>query len=133
MVDRAGLPLHALLSPANRHDAVYFESLLDGLPPIKRPRGRARQRPVTVHAAKAYDVPRCHAYLRRRGIKDRIARKGVESGERLGRVRWVVERTLPWVSDFRRLAARYERRDDIHLAFLHLGCALICLRAVERL
>jgi len=69
----------------------------------------------------------------RRGIKDRIARIGIESSERLGRVRWVVERTLSWLTDFRRLDARYERRDDIHLAFLHLGCALICLRALDRL
>lgn len=135
MVDRAGLPLHVLLSPANRNDSVYFETILDGIRPIKRPRGRPRQRPDKVHADKGYDVPRCHAYLRRRGITDRIARKGIESSERLGRVRWVVvvERTLSWVADFRRLAVRYERRSDIHLAFHHLGCALICLRAVERL
>lgn len=133
MVDRQGTPLHALLSPANRNDSVYFEAALDGLPPIKRPRGRPRRRPDKVHADKAYDIPRCHAYLRRRGIKDRIARIGIESSERLGRVRWVVERTMAWFADFRRLDVRYERRDDIHLAFLHLGCALICLRAVERL
>jgi transposase len=133
VVDRQGLPLHALLSPANRNDSVYFEAALDGLHPIKRPRGRPRQRPAKVHADKAYDIPRCHAYLRRRGITDRIARIGIESSERLGRVRWVAERTMAWFTDFRRLDVRYERRDDIHLAFLHLGCALICLRAVERL
>ena len=133
MVDRRGTPLHAALSPANRNDSVYFEELLDGIRPIKRPRGRPRRRPEKVHADKAYDIPRCHAYLRRRRIKDRIARIGIESSERLGRVRWVVERTMAWFTDFRRLDVRYERRADIHLAFLHLGCALICLRAVERL
>ena len=133
MVDRQGLPLHALLSPANRNESVYFEAVLDGIAPIKRPRGRPRQRPAKVHADKAYDIPRCHAYLRRRGIRDRIARIGIESSERLGRVRWVAERTMAWLTDFRRLDVRYERREDIHLAFLHRGCALICLRAVERL
>ena len=133
MVDRAGLPLHAALSPANRNDSVYFETLLEGLHPIKRPQGRPRHRPAKVHADKAYDIPRCHAYLRRHGLGDRIARIGIESSERLGRVRWVVERTMAWFTDFRRLDVRYERRDDIHLAFLHLGCALMCLRAVERL
>jgi hypothetical protein len=35
--------------------------------------------------------------LRKRGIKSRIARKGIESGERLGRHQWVVERTLAWL------------------------------------
>ncbi len=58
----------------------------------------------------------------------RIARKGVESKEKLGKHRWVVERTLAWLSQYRRLAVRYERRADIHLAFLKLGCALICLK-----
>jgi len=132
VVDRQGLPLHALLSPANRNDSVYFEAALDGIPPIKRPRGRPRHRPAKMHADKAYDIPRCHASLRRRGSGDRIARIGSESSESLGRVRWVVERTMAWFTDFRRRDVRYERRDDIHLAFLHLGCALICLRTLER-
>ena len=57
----------------------------------------------------------------------RIARKGVESSQTLGRYRWVAERTLSWLDNNRRLTIRYERRDDIHLAFLYLGCALICL------
>ncbi len=65
--------------------------------------------------------------MRRRGIKARIARRGIDSSERLGRHRWVVERTLAWLSRYRRLAVRYERRSDIHEAFLHLGCSLICL------
>jgi transposase len=50
----------------------------------------------------------------------------VESSERVGRYRWVVERTLAWLGKYRRLTIRYERRADIHEAFLHLGCALIC-------
>ena len=40
--------------------------------------------------------------------------------------RWVVERTFAWLSKFRRLAVRYERRADIHLAFTILACAIIC-------
>jgi transposase len=50
-----------------------------------------------------------------------------ESTKKLGRHRWVVERTLAWLSKYRRLTIRYERREDIHEAFLHLGCSLICL------
>jgi transposase len=49
-----------------------------------------------------------------------------------GRIR-VVERTLLWMNRFRRLKVRYEQRDDIHQAFLDLGCALICWRYVQRL
>ena len=38
-----------------------------------------------------------------------------------------IERTLAWMAKYRRLTIRYERRDDIHEAFLSLGCSLICL------
>jgi transposase len=50
----------------------------------------------------------------------------VERSDRLGRHRWVVERTLAWLARYRRLAVRYERRDDIHQAFLTLACCLVC-------
>ena len=127
VVDRQGLPLAVLLTAANRPDGSVFAALIDSIPPLKRPRGRPRKRPDKVHADKAYDIPRCRLALRQRGIKVRIARKGVESSARLGRHRWVVERTLSWLGKYRRLTIRYERRADIHEAFLHLGCALICL------
>jgi putative transposase len=45
--------------------------------------------------------------------------------------RWVVERTLAWLSRFRRLTVRYDRLADLHLAFLDLACALICLRLLQ--
>jgi len=63
----------------------------------------------------------------RRGIKARIARRGVDSSEWLDRHRWVVEYTLAWMARYRRLAVRYKRRANIHEAFLHLGSSLICL------
>ena len=127
MVERQGIPLAVALTGANTHDSVVFEALVASIPPIKRPRGRPRKRPAKLHADKAYDSPRCRRALRARGIRCRIARRGVESREKLGRHRWVVERTLAWLAKYRRLTIRYERRADIHLAFLHLGCALICL------
>ena len=116
-----------MLTGANQHESTVFEAVLDRIPPLKRPRGRPRTRPDKLHADKAYDMPRCRQALRRRHIKVRIARKGLESSKRLGRHRWVVERTLAWLAKYRRLTIRYERRADIHQAFLHLGCALICL------
>jgi transposase len=126
VVDRRGIPLAALLTGANRHDSVVFEALIDAIPPIRQPNGRRRKRPTKLHADKGYDYPRCRVALRRRHIQVRITRKGIDSSKRLGRHRWVVERTLAWLSRFRRLTVRYERRADIHQAFLTLGCALIC-------
>jgi transposase len=125
--DRSGIPLAVMTSAANVHDSMLFEELVDAIEPIKRPRGRPRKRPKKLHADKAYDDKKCKRTLRERGIKSRIARKGIESSEKLGRHRWVVERTLAWLAKYRRLTIRYERRDDIHEAFLHLGCSLICL------
>jgi transposase len=130
--DRGGLPLAALLSGANRHDSVVFEQVLDAIPPIKTPAGRRRKRPSKLHADKGYDYPRCRRALRRRHIQVRIARKGIDSSERLGRHRWVIERTLAWLNRFRRLTVRYERRADIHHAFLPLGCCLICFNTLQK-
>ena len=127
MVDRKGVPLAVMLSAANVHDSMLLEDLIDAIEPIKRPRGRPRKRFEKLHADKAYDDKKCARVLRKRGIKRRIARKGVQSSEKLGRHRWIVERTLAWIAKYRRLATRYERRDDIHEAFLSLGCSLICL------
>jgi transposase len=131
MGDRAGIPLASRLTGANRHDSVAFEALLDAVPPIKQPNGRRRKRPAKVHADKAYDIPRCRRALTQRHIKVRIARKGVDTSQRLGRHRWVIERTLAWLARYRRLTVRYERRADIHQAFLILGCCLICFHALQ--
>ena len=112
---------------------MMFEEMVDSIEPIRQPRGRPRKRPLKLHADKAYDAKKCREALRKRGIKTRIARKGKESSEKLGRHRWVVERTLSWLNRCRRLKVRYERRADIHQAFLDLvGCALICWRYVQR-
>jgi transposase len=127
VADRSGVPLAVILTGANVHDSKVFEELLDAIEPIKRPRGCPRKRPKKLHADKGYDAKKCREALRKRGIKGRIARKGKETSERLGRYRWVVERTLAWLARYRRLTVRYERRGDIHEAFLHLGCSLICL------
>ncbi len=121
-----------MLTAANDvHDSMVFEELVDAIEPIKRPRGRPRKRLEKLHADKAYDDDdddkKCKWALRKRVSKSCIARKGIESSEKLGRHRWVVERTLAWVAKYRRLTIRYERRDDIHEEFLYLGCSLICL------
>ena len=131
LVDRQGVPLAVQLSAANVHDSKLLEPLVDAVEPIRRPTrepGRPRKRPAKLHGDKAFDYPHLRQALRQRGITPRIARRGVESSERLGRHRWIVERTQAWLVTFRRLAVRYDRQAVSVLAFLHLACALICLR-----
>ncbi|MDN7430084.1 MULTISPECIES: transposase [unclassified Burkholderia] len=70
--------------------------------------------------------------LRERGIRPVIARRRTEHGSGLGKFRWVVERTHSWLHGFRRLRTRFERRSDIHEAFLKLACALVCRNIFSR-
>jgi transposase len=132
VVDSQGIPLAIVLTAANVNETTMLETTLDAIEPIKRPRGRTRKRPAKLHADKGYESKKNKAALRRRGIRPRIARKGVESKERLGRHRWVVERTHSWLNRLRRLKVRYERRADIHEAFLKIACALICWSFLQR-
>jgi IS5 family transposase len=106
--------------------------VLDTVPPIRQPRGRPRHRPKKLHTDEAYDFGRCRRACRKRGIVPRIARRGVDSSERLGRHRWVTELPRSRLARFRRPTIRYERRADIHLAFLILACAVICFRLLPR-
>jgi transposase len=131
VTDRHSRPLAIGLTGANRPDASVFAALLDAIPPIKQPNGRRRWRPAKMHADNGDDVRHGRQCLQRRGSTGRIARKDVGSATRLGRYRWVVARTLAWLPKFRRVAVRDERRNDLHQAFLDLGCALICLRALQ--
>ena len=115
---QSGIPWEML--PQEMHDSAMPEEVVDAVPPIQQPRGGPRQRPGKLHADKAYDH-RLRRALTRRRIQLRIARRGIESSAKLGHYPWVVERTLAWVSQSRRLAIRYERRADVHTAFLALA------------
>ena len=129
VVDRNGIPLAVRLSAANAHDATQLLPLVDAIPPIIGPRGkpgRPRKRPAKLHADKAYDSLELRRALRARGITPRIARRGIDSSERLGRTGgW--SSGVAWLLGCRRLGVRYERRADLLQGLLHLACALLCL------
>ncbi|WP_394064375.1 IS5 family transposase [Xanthobacter autotrophicus] len=132
VVDRRGLPLAVVLTGANRHDSMALTTVVDAIQPVRQRRGRPRKRPQKLHADKGYDFDRCRKDLRKRGITPRIARRGIDSSEHLGKHRWVVERTFAWINKFRRLTIRYERHADLYRAFLVLAAAIICFRAIDR-
>jgi transposase len=130
--ERNGLPISVVLSAANANDSTMLAAVLDDIPPILMPSGRRRRRPGRVHADKAYDHRRCRAYFRRRGIRPRIARRGIESSARLGRHRWTIERTGAWLGGFRRLRIRYERGSERFYALVLLACSVICFQALQQ-
>jgi transposase len=93
--------------------------------------GRPRRRPECLLADRGYDHDKYRRLLRGRGIKPVIARRRTGHGSGLGRYRWVVERTFAWIRNFKRLLVRYERRAEMHEAFLGLACCLVCYRRLR--
>ena len=122
----------AAVTAANVNDTTMFEAVLEDVPAVRTPSGRRRTRPVKLHADKGYDSRANRAYLRRRGIRPRIARRGVESSTRLGRHRWRVERSLSWLSCFRRLQVRWDRDSGRWFAFILVACAVVCFNHLQR-
>ncbi len=94
-------------------------------------RGRPRQRPSKVYADRGYDHDKHRRLVRARGITPVIARRNTPHGTGLGTVRWVVERTFAGLHHSTRLLVRYDRRHEIHEAFLAIGCCLVCYRRLE--
>lgn len=130
--DANGLPLVVGLSAGNTHDSEALKPLILGLHTRHDPHRGRYFKPQRVHADKAYDVPHLRKWLWGKRIGVRIARKGIESSERLGR-RWVIERTMSWLNGYRRLNHRYERDPRNYLAFLGLAAAICCHKRFTRL
>jgi hypothetical protein len=122
ITDGRGIPFAFTLTGANVHDSVPFEELPDD------PAGRRQARPTATrtrqaYADKAYDQRRCPRACQRRQIKSRIASSSIETSQKLGRHRWVIERSFAWFNNkFRRLTIRYERRLDHRLRAHSSAC-----------
>lgn len=130
LTDGSGLPIVATTTAANRHDVTQLLDLVNNVPAIKGKPGAPRYRFDELYADRAYDSQAHRAALRDVGITPQIPKRNTEHGSGLGKVRWAVERTISWLHQFRRLRIRYERRLDIHQAFLSIGCILICHRTL---
>jgi len=99
---------------------------------------RPRQKPERVIMDRGYDSDGLRKQLRRRGIEPIVPhRKGrrkppTQDGRALRRYkrRWIIERTIAWLGNFRRLAVRYDRSLTIYRGFFHIACFMITLRRV---
>jgi transposase len=132
LVDENGIPLAWSVTGGHRNDVTQLIPLLEAVPQVAGIRGRPRRRPNALLADRGYDHDKYRALVRERGIKPVIARRQTEHGSGIGRFRWVVERTFAWLHQFKRLLVRYDRRAEIHEAFLALGCCLVCFRRLAR-
>jgi transposase len=122
------VPLATILTGANAHDVTQLQPLVEAIPAVRGKRGRPRRRPERVQGDRAYDSEPHRAWLRGLHIEPVLAKRNTPHGSGLGVYRWVVERTLAWLHQFRRLRCRYERQPELHEAFLTLANALICWR-----
>ena len=133
VTDGQGVPLAIEHTAANVHDSQMAIRLIDAIPPIKTKSGGRRKRPDEVLADRAYDAEeKIRNALRVRHILPLIAKRNTEHGSGLGKYRYVVEACFEWLFTWRRLRVRYEKRDDIHQAFLIIGCAMICWNRVRQ-
>src|SRR4051794_33105184 len=132
LTDSRGIPLAISLTGGQRNDVTQLLPLIDGVGPVRGKIGRPRERAERLIADRGYDHDKYRRELKKRGVKPQIARRSTEHGSGLGRERWVVERTFAHLHNLRRLRIRYERDDSLHLAFMLLGCAVVCQRRLSR-
>jgi transposase len=101
-----GTPLQAELTGGNRNDITQMIPLVDAIPPVRGKRGRPRRRPNRLYGDRAYHSREGRSELRRRYIQPKIPAPKTPHGSGLGTKRWVVERTIAWLHQYRRLRIR---------------------------
>lgn len=117
--DRAGISLSVGISAANTNDAQALCPLVKAVPAVRSRRGPRRRRPAKLHADKANHAADLRRWVHDRGIGVRIARRGIESRDRLGRHRWVIERTISWLTGYHGSTSATTARPRIFSASPH--------------
>jgi transposase len=126
VADGAGVPLTVVLTTANAHDSKAFEEVVDVIEPIKRPKGDRGSDPRSCTPTRPRTLRSARIPLRKRKHQEPHSEEGGDERE-TGRHRRVAERTPAWLASIEGSQVRYERRADIHEAFLPLSCSLSCL------
>jgi transposase len=130
ITDANGIPLASSVTAANCNDVTEMAPLVNKLPEVAGKVGHPKRKPDALQGDLAYDSEPHREGLRQMGIEPVLPEKGIDEDSGLGQTRWPVERTLSWLHQNRRLRIRYERRPDIHQAFVTLACIKICASAL---
>jgi transposase len=134
-----GIPLLVECTPANVRDDTVFVAMLDSLPPVKMAgSGPPRYKPGTAAGDAAYGHKQIIKQVVERRIRPLLAPRGthghpVEHGSGLGKVRYVIERSLAWLANFRRIAQCYEATGASWQAFNDLACCVICAQRIRKI
>ena len=127
LTDAEGVPLVVQTVPANQHDVTTLLPLVIDMPAVAGKPGRPKRKPDMLIADKAFDCQPLRDILSWLGIEPMLPRRG-DDEHGLGVWRWFVERTISWLHQFRRLRTRWDRRPEVHQAFLSLAAGIICYR-----
>lgn len=136
VVEATGGPLGVIVAGANVHDTKLLAATLEAIV-VERPQPTEGQ-PQHLCLDKGYDNPTGYEAVAAYRYTPHIRCIGEErldaNGEkRYPARRWVVERTLAWLSKCRGLLVRYDKKARNYLGLLQLACALIWMRRWSRL
>jgi putative transposase len=136
IVEAAGGPLGLVVAGANVLDCKLLEATIKAIV-VARPAPTAKS-PQHLCLDKGYDNPIGRAAAPAAGHTPHIRRIGEEKLDPQGRKRhkarrWVVERTLGWLSKCRAILVRYAKKSSNYLGLLQLACALLWYRRQHRL
>jgi putative transposase len=137
LVEAGGGPLAVVVAGANVHDTKLLAATLQAVVVV---------RPAPTDAApqhlcldKGYDNPTGHRAVGEHDYLPHIRRIGAEKfdPETAEQVyparRWVVERTLAWLSRCRAILIRWDKHASNYLGLLKLACVLLWYRRLARL
>lgn len=127
MVDRDGVPLVLRAAAANRSDQLEILPTVVSYPAVPGKVGRPPTHPDKLYADAGYDCEATRRILRWMGIEPHIRKRNEKHGSHLGRVRWVVERTISWIKGLRRMRVRYDRSATSIDAWTSIAAAVVCL------
>jgi transposase len=131
LVDPNGVPLAIRTTGANASDQKQIIPLILEYPHVGGKPGRPKALPDALVADAGYDNEATRWLLRWLGIEPFIRKKNGAHGSGLGKIRWVVERTISWLKGLRRMRIRYDRLGVIQDAWTTLAASVICFRLLH--
>jgi transposase len=131
MVDRHGVPLGIRIAGAQVSDHRQLLPVVTNFPRVGGKAGRPKEHPEALYADRGFDSEPARGILKWLGIDPHIAKRGTQHGSGLGKVRWVVERTISWLKGLRRLRIRYDRLAVIQEAWTTLAASVICFHLLH--
>lgn len=136
LVEAQGGPLATVIDGANIPDCKLLEATIEAVV-IQRPEP-TEEAPQHLCLDKGYDNPTGRQAATTGGHTPHIHRIREEKQPRRRKKgckprRWVVERTLGWLSKCRALLVRYDKQWQNYLGLLQLACGLLWFRRLHRL